>query len=512
MGLLIENCRLDGDKPGSVYSEGGRIVRVSGETTQSGVPEGTVTLDAKGGALFSGFADSHCHPFELGWLKRNVNLRGTGNITGLRMRLSAAVQKARPGEWVVGMGWDQEAFSEKRLPSRADIDDVSPRNPVALTRVCGHIALVNSRAIEALGLAGRQGPEYDRDGAGSLTGIVRERAQEEVYARMHGKDAATCLDDLLSVEFEAVKFGLTTLHCVVSTDSFKEELQALVARASEGPLPLRYRVYIPPEATGFVAENGLREKLVGDMVRINGVKLYADGSLGANTAALREPYSDDPSNSGILRYTDEELAGLVGKADAEGYQVIVHAIGDKAVEQAVGALSLVTGGGNKRRHRVEHASLLPSDLRSRMRKHGIRATVQPCFIVSDTWALQRLGAERVRDLYPFRSMLEDGIIASGSSDAPIETLSPVIGMWASMARAGQAPEQALTMRQALDLYTVNAASNGFDERQSGLAEGGRADFTILDSDVRGMHPAMFRKVGTAATVVDGRVVYSFEGA
>lgn len=143
--------------------------------------------DGRGGALFTGFADTHCHPFELGWLKRNVDLRGTNSITGFRLRILSAVRKARPGDLVVGMGWDHEALSEKRLPNRMDIDDIAANNPVAVTRVCGHITLLNSRAIRELGLEGRQGTEYDRDENGALTGIVRERAQEDVFDRVPGK-------------------------------------------------------------------------------------------------------------------------------------------------------------------------------------------------------------------------------------------------------------------------------------------------------------------------------------
>jgi predicted amidohydrolase YtcJ len=428
------------------------------------------------------------------------------------MRLSAAVNRARPGDWVFGRGWDHEAFPDRRLPSLADIDDISPVNPVLLTRVCGHISLLNSGAIRALGLEGREGEGFDRDPGGRLTGILRESAQDEAYGRLPPRSAQDCLDDLLSMEPEATRVGLTTIHCVLSEEGFREELEALAALSTIESSSIRYRAYVPARAVKFLAESPLRGRLEGEPCRINGVKIYADGSLGAGTAALREPYADDPASSGVLRHTDEELAGLVEEADSAGYQVIVHAIGDRAVEQAVGALSPFTSGGNSRRHRVEHASLLPRDLRSKMRKHGIRAAVQPCFITSDTWALKRLGDERVGDLYPFNSMLRDGIVVSGGSDAPVETISPMIGMWAGMTRAGHAPHERLDLGQALGLYTGNAAANGFDESEARLAEGGRADLTLLDSDVSGMHPAMLRKVRPAAVVVGGRVVYSFEGS
>ncbi len=507
---MIENCSIGQKKNVSVRIEGSLISRIT-EGSVVDVPTGTVKLDAGGATLLPGLTDSHCHPFEYGWLKRSVDLRGTGNITGVRLRLFAKIQRAQPEEWVRGMGWDQEAFPGAKMPDRADIDDLSPRNPVALSRICGHIVLLNTLAIRALSLEERQGNEYERDASGRLTGIFKERAQEEVFARIP-RNSQDCAEDLLSAELEAARSGLTTLHCIVSPDSYSSELEALTSLLSEGALSLRHRVYIPPEAMGHVAEKGLRKKLDGSQVRINGVKIYADGSLGARTAALREPYADDPGNSGILRHTDEELNEMVEESDADGYQVIIHAIGDRAVEQAIGALARVAGKGNQRRHRVEHASLLPKDLRSKMVKYGIRATVQPLFITSDTWADKRLGEDRVNDLYPLKSMLAEGLVTSGGSDAPVESMNPMVGMWAAMVRGGFAADESLTLEEALRIYTDNGSSNGFDEFDSGFAEGGGANLTLLDSDIEGMHPVLLRKVGVAATVAEGKLVYSYAGA
>jgi hypothetical protein len=490
--------------------EGGRIVELS-DSASLNAPDGVKRLEANGAALFPGFIDTHCHPFEFGWLKRNVDLRGIGSITGLRLRLFARVQKSRPGDWVTGMGWDQEAFSEGRMPDRSDIDDLSGKNPVALTRVCGHIALLNTLAIKKLAFEDRQGPEFMRDDGARLTGIVKEGALEEVHDKIP-RNAEVCADDLLSAQAEAAACGITTLHSVVSQSDFREELEALAALHAADALALRYRVYIPVEAMGHVEERGLRSKLNDDTVRINGVKVYADGSLGARTAALRQPYADDPGNCGILRHTNEELGGIVEVADAAGYQVIIHAIGDGAIEQAIQALSRVTGRRNPRRHRIEHASLLPKDLMADMVKHGIRAAIQPLFITSDTWAAKRLGEDRVNDLYPLKSMLTGGIVASAGSDSPIEQMSPLVGVWAAMVRGGFAPGESLSLDEALDLYTSNASSNGFDELGSLLAEGADANLTLLDSEVEGMHPAMVRKVRIAATFVNGKLAYSSTGA
>ena len=504
-GVLIRDCVVDGVPSSSVYLEGGTIGRVS-KGGELPAPPGSEVIEGNGGTLLPGLIDSHCHPFESGWLKRSVDLRGVTNVTGMRLRLQAGVRRSRPGEWVVGMGWNQEEFPGGKMPARGDIDDIASANPVALSRVCGHIALLNTRAIEALGFASRTGAEFERGGDGGLTGIVKERALTEAFSGIP-RTAERSASDLQGAEAEAAKLGLTALHSIVSPEGFREELTALLRLAEAGSLSLRYRVYVPPESLEWVDSERVRARLQGDRVRLNGVKLFTDGSLGARTAALRAPYSDDPTNSGILRMTDDELAGAVESADSRGLQAVVHAIGDRAVEQSIEVLSRFTGGGNPRRHRIEHAALLPKDLRGKMAKHGLRAAVQPLFITSDTWAADRLGEERVRGLYPFRSMLEEGIVASGSSDSPVESISPVLGVWAAITRGGSVMEEALGLVQAVSLYTSNAASNGFDERA--LSEGGVADLTLLDSDITGMHPALLRKVGVLATVVGGNVVHSF---
>jgi predicted amidohydrolase YtcJ len=503
--VLIRGCALLGGELCSVLLREGRVERIG--DAPDALPDGTEVIEANGGTLLPGLIDTHCHPFEYGWLKRSVDLRGTTNVTGLRLRLQAGVQRATAGDWVTGMGWDQEAFPGRRMPSRGDIDDISRSNPVALSRVCGHIALLNSKAIEELGLAARQGDEFERDASGNLTGIVKEGALTEVFARIP-RNAGRSAADLQSVEAEAGRLGLTALHCVLSPEGFREELEALAALDASGSLGLRYRVYLPPEALGEV--EGWQGKLRSGKVKIEGVKLYADGSLGARTAALREPYADDRGNQGMLRYNDAQLGSLIEAVDAKGYQAIIHAIGDRAVEQAANALSTVTGTSNPRRHRIEHASLLPKDLRIKLAKHGIRATVQPLFITSDTWAEERLGSERARDLYPLRSVFGAGIIASGGSDSPVESMSPILAMWAAMTRGGAASDEAIDLDQALSLYTTNAASNGFDETVA-VEVGAPANLTLVDSDITGMHPALFRKLGVLATIVDGSVVHSIGG-
>ncbi len=505
MKLSIDNCSIPGRGLGSIAIEDGKIADISMDPRGGGTV--TERIDAGGGTVLKGLIDTHCHPFGYGWVKRNVDLRGVSNITGLRLRVGARVRRTAPGDWVTGFGWDQEQMSENKMPNRADLDDISSSNPVVLSRICGHVAVLNTLAIEKLKLSTRHGDEYERDSQGSLTGIVKEGALHQAYASMP-RSAETCASDLLAVEAEALRLGLVKMHCILTPEGYKEELEALKLLHAENSLSLRYRVFVPPEAIDYVGETRLREQLDDDWVRIGGVKIFSDGSLGARTAALREPYSDQPENSGLLTYSDQQLTDLVQRADDLGYQVIVHAIGDKAVEQTIEALSTVSGSGNPHRHRIEHAGLLPKDLRRKMAKLGLRATVQPGFVTSDTWASNRLGPERIRDLYPLRSMIEDGIVISGSSDSPIESLSPILGMWSAMVRDSNSMEQNLTLDESVGLYTSNAASNGFDDEAPGILEGSPADLTILDSNIAGMHPALFRKVGVSATVVGGALAQS----
>jgi predicted amidohydrolase YtcJ len=472
-------------------------------------------LDAYDSTVLPGLIDSHCHLSELGALPRSVDLRGTNSLTSIRLRLFGRIQKTLPGEWIVGRGWDQEAFVERRFPTRDDIDDVTSQNPAILVRNCEHVGLLNSGALALLGISestpNPPGGLYSRDANGRLDGLVWETALTAVLTQLPGRAAAHTEEDLLRGEYEAAKNGITTVHCILS-ERYLNEIAAFESLRDAGRLSLRYRLYVPISALDFLRTSGVVSHLNDDMIRVNGTKLFADGSLGARTAALNLPYSDDPGNVGILRYSDEQLRDLITASDALGLQTAVHAIGDRAISQVLDAIDDSGIAARERRPRIEHASLTPEELLSRMQKKGVSAAVQPHFVVSDSWAEERLGRERVGDLYAFRSMLAKGIAASGGSDAPTEPLSALIGIWAAASGTGARANQSIGVDEAVELYTVKAAWNGFDEGALGsIRVGGRADLTVLDSNLAGIHPALVRRVGIAATIVDGRFVYSYEG-
>jgi predicted amidohydrolase YtcJ len=313
----------------------------------------------------------------------------------------------------------------------------------------------------------------------------------------------TCL---LACE-EMVKQGITTAHWIVSTAS---ELRALHQLKNRGLLPLRIYVMIPVERLDNLTRLGLTTGFGDDMLRIGSVKLLLDGSLGGRTAALKQPYSDAPNTSGMLLYSKRRLEALVKKAHEANLQLAIHAIGDKAIEMALDALEKVTKKTEKDhyRHRVEHVSVLNLELISRIGRTGALASVQPHFVVSDFWITSRLGKTRVRWAYAFRSLQEAGVKVTGGSDAPVEPISPMLGVYASVAGRADSRER-LSVDEALKLYTMNAAHCSFEENLKGSIEVGKlADLTVLSHDPYHIPPEKLKDVKVDMTIVNGIPVYA----
>jgi len=254
-----------------------------------------------------------------------------------------------------------------------------------------------------------------------------------------------------------------------------------------------------------------KDKQVDDpYLKVKCVKIFADGSLGARTAALMEPYADDPSEKGILYYSLKQLSRLVEEADEAGFQIAVHVIGDKAVEQTVRAFEDALGKERvtKHRHRLEHASVLDQGLIKRIRALGLLATIQPHFVVSDFWVLGRLGPERARWTYAFKSLIDNGVPVAASSDAPVEQLSPLLGVWAAVTRK-RSPEERLSVMEALRAYTFGGAFSSFEEDVKGSIEVGKyADLTVLSQNPLRVKPDRIKDIKVEMTMVGGRVVYS----
>lgn len=468
----------------------------------------TGVLDLRGATVLPGFIDCHIHLIEYGLGMKNLDLRAAVSIKQLKERVSARARDA--SFWILGRGWDQEKLAEGRYPTRQDLDEASPHKPVLLRRVCGHICVVNSLALQSAGIgAATPDPEsgiIDRDPSGEPTGILRERAVDLVERIIPDPDSNEYETATLAACRKAVEAGLTSVHCILSSE---KELRALLNLRMKGLLPLRFYVFVPPELMRLAIELGLRTGFGDEWVRLGGVKIFTDGSLGARTAALQDPYHDDHANRGVTIYNQDDLDSLLLEAQRADMQAAVHAIGDRAITMAIESLRKAKApeNGKDLRHRIEHASVLNPNLIKAMKDSDLIASIQPHFVVSDFWVSQRLGEERTRFTYAVRSLLKAGLMTVAGSDCPVEPLAPLSGIAAAVNRSDI--EEAVGILEAVALYTRNAAFASFDEDVKGTITPGKyADLVIIDRDIRKIRPSEFESAKVLMTMVDGKIVYS----
>jgi len=502
----------------SLSTMNGRFLIVgSNRDVRRTVGKDTLVLDLKGKTVFPGLIDCHVHFVKYGLQKTWIDLRNAKSISELKRRLERRVVASAKGSWVVGRGWDQERFEEKRYPTRFDLDEVARENPVVLTRVCWHICLVNTAALRIANITKDTGPiqggQIDRDPeTGEPTGILRESAQDLVWKAVPPPTLKELEAAILAACRDAVRVGLTSIHCLVDSSS---EITALHTLRKRDRLPLRLNILSPRELLESLRALGVTTGFGDDCLRIGPVKVFADGSLGARTAALTQDYNDDPGNKGIMIFRQDELNSIVEKAHKSGLQVAIHAIGDRAVESALIALenALNQFPRKNHRHRIEHASVLNRSLIKRMKDLDVIASIQPTFTISDFWIPQRVGAERARLVYPFKTLMKSGVVIAGSSDCPTEILNPILGIHAAVTRGGFVPEESLDVDEAIRAFTINAAYASFEEQSKGSIEEGKlADFTVLSKDITRIPSGRIKDVRVEMTVVGGRIVYSRRGS
>jgi predicted amidohydrolase YtcJ len=346
----------------------------------------------------------------------------------------------------------------------------------------------------------------DRNDSGEPTGILREHATELVERCIPEPSVEDCESATLAAGKIAIEAGLTSVHCIISSE---REFRALLNLRAQGHLPLRFYVFIPPELLLALKQLGLRGGFGDEWVRLGGIKLYTDGSLGARTAALEKPYNDEPNNRGVTTYTQEELDRVVAECHRENLQVAIHAIGDRAIAMALESVRSATAAASVKdpRHRVEHASVLKPELITRFKELGLIASVQPHFVVSDFWIEQRLGRERSKYAYPFSSLLRAGVLTVAGSDCPIDPLSPLQGIEAAVSRPES--DEAISAEDALTMYTKNAAYASFEEDTKGtIAPGKLADLVVLSEDPCLVRADAIKRIDVLMTIVGGRIVQS----
>jgi predicted amidohydrolase YtcJ len=493
-----------------------RIVKVgaSEEITRL-IGKSTKVIRLNGKTVVPGFIDTHIHVADFGRFLTWVDLRGVKSIKEMQRSIKERKRRTPMGKWIIGRGWDQNCFAEKRLPTRYDLDAASPDNPVVLYHQSGQMCVVNSRALELAGLTKRtsapQGGTVDKnEDTDELTGILRDAATNLVWSMVPEPSEEELAEAAGLACEKIVEAGVTSVHWMVLTSMEVSMIQKLRA---QNRLPLRVYMIFPINLLDSVIGSEMRKGSADSALKIGGAVILADGYLAARTAALSQPYSDYPDSSGRMLCTREEMNALAVKVHKASLQLVIHAMGDKAVDTALTAIEETSKDvrGKELRDRIEQAAVLNEELIERMKKQKVIVSVQPRVVNSEfsVWsAAEHLGAERARRLYPIKTLLGEGIRVSGGSDCPMEPLSPLLGIQAAVTREFF-PEERITVDEALQIYTLNAAYASFEESIKGSIEEGKlADLTVLYSDPHTVPPSKIEDIKVEMTIIGGRAVYS----
>jgi predicted amidohydrolase YtcJ len=497
----------------------GRVVAVGSDSDISALRRpGTECIDLGGRLLLPGFIDSHMHMLVTGHHMGQLKLDGAkspGEIVA-RARAYIAEKRLPEGEWVEGTGFDQEEFDVPVMPDAALADEISRDHPVILIRQCYHVAVANSAAMAKIDPASKY-PGAERDAQGRLTGVFRERGMGLLLSLRPAPSRGEIERRVLSAAEKAVRAGLTSVHSIdLGRNADREAtLDVFQSLAREGRLPLRVCEGFSPhnlkDLNEFLERSEWRAP--SPFFKLGFVKLVADGSLGARSAYLREPYSDAPETRGKANFTQEELDAYVFAAHAAGRQVAIHAIGDAALEQVLCAIEkLAERTPSVRRHRVVH--MMTGDLSQygRARRLGLCADIQPTFLLHHFAMGGRLGP-RTETAYAWKTLLELGIPLGGGSDSPIDTFDPLFGIYCAVTRqdrngspeGGHTPGQRLTVQEAVNLYTSGSAYLAFEEHEKGTVEPGKlADFAVLSRDIFAVPPREILDTRVEMTWVDGK--------
>lgn len=486
----------------------------------------TRVIDLAGRAVIPGLIDAHSHLAGLGEALSQVDLTAAPTYDEVIRRVREAASKVPAGTWVQGRGWDQNLWPEKDFPTQDALSAAVPDHPVWLTRVDGHAALVNARAMEILEIGADiqdpPGGRFLRDMEGRPTGVLIDNAME-VASRMPGASVDVRRRELLAAARHCLERGLTT---VTDMGVGPVEVEAYAQLREAGELPIRSALFLGDNEE-WLARWFERGPQVDPEARllIRGVKLYADGALGSRGAALVEPYSDDANNMGLMTSTGAHLEDIARRAAKAGFQVAVHAIGDRGGLVALDAMekAIADTGGAKPdlRYRLEHSQVLRVQDIQRLAKLGIIASMQPTHATSDMpWADERLGEARLERAYAWRKVLDAGGRLALGSDFPVESADPRLGLYAAVTRqdlAGQPaggwlPGERLTREEALRGFTLDAAWSLFLDKEVGSLEvGKRADLVVFARDPMTIPEAEIPKAEIDYTLVDGEIVHQREG-
>jgi predicted amidohydrolase YtcJ len=502
----------------AVVVRGGRIAYVGDLSDARSVAPGAKLIDLGGATAFPGFVDCHAHVTEIGLRQMQLDLTGVASVAELQSRLRDWAA-AHPTGAIQGGGWIETHWPEHRFPTRGDLDAVVSDRPVYLERSDGHAIVVNSAALRLGGVTGSTavpaGGQVLLDAKGEPTGLLVDNAKPLVESHRPPMTAADRREAMVRAGKLYASRGWTGVH---SMSVSQGDLDIVRSLAASGEFPLRLDNYMDIDSAAEVFRTGPSVDATG-RVRLRGIKLYADGALGSRGAALLAPYSDRAGWTGSIVTTRDAMVGHMRRAKAAGCQVAVHAIGDLGNRNSLDAMTEVLGPGRTdRRWRIEHAQILSLSDLPRFAAMGVTASMQTSHAIGDLYfAPARLGLERLKGAYAWKSLIDSGALVCGGSDAPVEKGDPRIEYYAAAYRhalngfAGPdwGLDQALSRVQALRLYTSSAAQAVGREAELGtLAVGKKADMTVFSKDFTKVEPPEILTAKATMTMVDGKVVYS----
>ena len=495
----------------------GRVRALDGAAEQAIGPR-TRVVDLRGRLAVPGFNDAHVHFLEGGLALLSADLRDARDEADMARRLGARARTLPPGEWITGGQWDHEAWPSRRLPTREPVDAEAPAHPVFVRRLDGHMALASSLALRMAGIT-RDTPDppggtIEKDARGEPTGVLKDKAMDLLRAAMPPRSPERMRLAVQAAMADAARLGVTT----VQDNSPVESLPVYQALHDAGELTVRLSAWRPIEVLPALIEAGVRPGLGDAWLRLGALKLLADGSLGAGTAAFFEGYTDEPGNRGLLLKPADEVERLIVEADAHGFQLAVHAIGDRTNALVLDCFEKARRVNPvwDRRWRIEHAQHVRGSDVARFRELGVIASVQPFHAVDDMrFAERRLGAARLPEAYRVRSFLEAGVDVALGTDWYVEPLDPRTVLHAAVLReargggpaGGWMPAERIAMEDALDLYTRGSArAERADHEKGTLGPGMLADVAVLARDVL-EDPRSVLDAPVDMTIAGGRVVF-----
>jgi len=515
---ILKNAKIYTGHPAAPWAENialvdGRVKALDADALAWCETPGAEVEDMNQALILPGLTDAHIHMMWYAHSLRALNLRDCTR-QGMMDRVAERAAELPTGQWITGRGWDQNIWEDTTFPSAGVLDRVAPHHPVALIAKSGHAMVVNSAALKAADITSETPDpvhgKFARDDQGKPTGVAFEHAMNLIKSRIPPMPLDATVDLLDEAQDHLLRLGITGVHDVDGEPAFA----AFQTLKEQRRLRIRVVKYVRRDVLDEALALGIRSGFGDDQLRFGGLKLFADGALGARTAAMFEPYEGEPRNQGFLTLEPAQLREIAQRAARGGVALAVHAIGDRTNRLVLDILEDVQALAPHLRHRIEHVQLIETEDQQRLADAGIIASMQPIHAVHDIGMAERYWGTRSRNAYAWRSLKEAGAVLAFGSDAPIEIFDPFAGLYAAVTRRsemngepgpqGWYPEQRLNLAEAIGAYTWGAAyAVGIEDRLGRLAPGYYADLIVLDRDIFSLPPEALLETHVQQVMIEG---------